>query len=98
MVALYKVAHSTDEVGAIGGQVGGQVGGQDGGQVDALTERQKEVFQIIVDNPKISRKQLSEKLGINESAIQKHINALKQKGVIERVSETTGQWTINVKK
>ena len=78
--------------------LGGQVCCQDGSQVDTLTERQNEVFKIIVDNPKISRKQLSEKLGINESAIQEHINALKKKGLIKRESETTGHWTIKVYK
>jgi DNA-binding CsgD family transcriptional regulator len=34
--------------------------------------KQKEVLKYIVADPKISKKQLSEKLGINESAVQKH--------------------------
>lgn len=71
---------------SLGGQVGGQVdvtGGQDDGQVSALTERKKEVLKLIVADPKISRKQLAEKLGINESAVQKHTDALKKKGRIE---------------
>jgi ATP-dependent DNA helicase RecG len=72
-------------------------GGQVGGQVSILTKRQKEVFALIVANPKISRKQLAEKLSINESAVQKHTDALKKKEVIKRESETTGQWTIMVK-
>lgn len=79
-----------------GGQVGGQVGGQDGGQVDVLTARQKKVLNIIQNNTSVSRKQLSELLGINESAVQKHINALKKKNIIERDSATTGQWIIKV--
>ena len=54
-------------------------------------------FCIILHNPKISRKQLSEKLGINESAVQKNIAALKKKNMIERDSATTGQWIIKVK-
>lgn len=56
------------------------------------------MFNIILSNQKISRKQLSEKLGINESAIQKHIDALKKKNIIERDSATTGQWIIKVQK
>jgi DNA-binding MarR family transcriptional regulator len=63
---------------------------QVGGQVDLLTERQKEVLDLIINDPAISRKSLSKKLNINPSAIQKHINALKQKGIISRESETTG--------
>ena len=54
---------------------GSQVGGQAGGQVGDLTERQLEAFNIILSNLKISRKLLSEKLGINESAVQKHLDA-----------------------
>lgn len=78
----------------VGGQDGGQDGGRDGGQANSLTSRQKEVFDFIVENPKISRRELAAKLEINESAIQKHIEALKKKKVIERDGETTGQWII----
>jgi ATP-dependent DNA helicase RecG len=74
------------------------VGGQDsnaiGSVIDNLTDRQKEILQLIIVNPRVSRKELSEKSGINESAIQKHTDALKKKKTIERDSKTTGQWTI----
>ena len=81
-----------------GDQVGDQVGGQVGGQVGHLTDRQKEVLDLIINDPSISRKALSEKLDINPSAIQKHIDALKQKGIISRESETTGFWEIHINK
>jgi len=42
----------------------------------------------------ISRKNLSEILGINQSAVQKHIDTLKKKGIISRDSETTGYWRV----
>jgi len=74
----------------------GQVGGQVGGQADHLTERQQEVLELIKSNPAISRKQLSERLEINPSAIQKHIDSLKKKGFISRDSETTGYWKIHI--
>lgn len=67
-----------------------------GGQEEKLTERQKEVLELIKADTGISRKQLSEKLNINQSAVQKHIDALKKKGVIYRESETTGYWIIEV--
>jgi len=70
--------------------------GQVGGQVSLLTERQKEVLDLIINDPAISRNALSKKLNINPSAIQKHIDALKQKGIISRESETTGYWTVNI--
>jgi ATP-dependent DNA helicase RecG len=53
---------------------------------------QKYFFELINANPTISRKALAEKLGINESAVQKHTDALKKKKVIE--IETTRQWII----
>ena len=79
----------------MGGQIGGQAGGQAGGQIGLLTERQKEVLDLIIEDPAISRNALSEKLGINQSAVQKHIEALKQKGIISRESETTGYWEVH---
>ena len=52
-----------------GGQASGQVGGQAGGQAERMTERQQEVLELIKSNPAISRKQLSERLEINSSAM-----------------------------
>ncbi|MCH8566912.1 MAG: putative DNA binding domain-containing protein [Balneolales bacterium] len=89
-VTIYKLPDGAQA----GGQAGGQVGGQVGGQAGNLTPRQKEVYELIVANPKVSRKDLSEILGINESAVQKHTDALKKKKVIERDGETTGKWII----
>ncbi|MBU3714998.1 MAG: winged helix-turn-helix transcriptional regulator [Ferruginibacter sp.] len=77
-------------------QVGGQVGGQAGNKLITLTTRQGEVLKLIKSNPKISRKGIAQKLGINESAVQKHTDALKKKFVIEREGETTGRWIILV--
>ena len=77
---------------------GGQLGGQESGQVYhsriELTLAQDQIFRLIINNPKISRRELAENLMINESAIQKHINNLKEKKVIERVGKTNGYWEI----
>jgi len=70
-------------------------GGQVGGQAKLLTERQQAVLDLIIADPTISRNTLSEKLGINQSAVQKHIEALKQKRIISRESETTGHWQVH---
>jgi len=72
-------------------------GGQKGGQTkwSELTERQRTILQIIENNPKVSRKELSERLSINESAVQKHIENLKKKGVLTRVGpDKGGYWEI----
>ena len=73
---------------------GGQIGGQIGGQME-LTKRQKDVLKIIIEDNQISRNSISIKLGINESAVQKHLAALKNKGVLERIGGTRGYWKVN---
>src|SRR5690606_11000991 len=80
--------------GQTGGQTGGQIGGQIGGQSDHLTERQKEVYFMIEANPNVSRKELAQNLGINESAVQKHLKALTDQQIIERVVTYQGHWKI----
>ena len=70
------------------------MGGQVGGQVN-LSLKQKEVLELIRQNPTISRKELGEKLDINTSAVQKHIEALKKSNYIKRVGKTKGHWNIN---
>ncbi|MFN7845594.1 MAG: RNA-binding domain-containing protein [Bacteroidota bacterium] len=81
-----------------GGQTGGQIGGQIGGAINDLTDRQKEVLQLITLNTKLSRKELAEKLGINESAVQKHLKALTEEKIIERVGTKKGYWKILITK
>ncbi len=58
----------------------------------------KQVLDLLINDPAISWEALSEIIDINLSAIQKHIDALKQKGVISRESETTGFWEIHINK
>ncbi|MDR1385735.1 MAG: putative DNA binding domain-containing protein [Planctomycetaceae bacterium] len=53
------------------------------------------VLSIIKDNNTISISQLSEKVNINSSAIQKHIQKLKAKGLLERVGpDKGGYWKV----
>ena len=69
---------------------GGQTGGQTG--VDTTIA---EVLRLIEENPQITRKALSETIGIASSAIQKHINRLKAEGTIRRVGgDYGGYWEI----
>ena len=63
---------------------GGQIGGQIENLSQQLSERQIEIFKLIESDLKITRKQIAEKLEINESAVQKHIKTLIEKKIIER--------------
>jgi ATP-dependent DNA helicase RecG len=72
---------------------GGQKGGQNGWS--ELTERQTMVLQLIKEKPTISRKELSAELKINESAIQKHIENIKKKGLLRRIgADRGGHWEV----
>jgi ATP-dependent DNA helicase RecG len=73
---------------------GGQTSGQTGGAI--LSEKLSEVLNLIKLNPKIAISELAKQLKINRSAIQKHIDKLKEKGIIERVgSAKGGSWKVN---
>lgn len=80
--------------GAIGGAMGGAMGGAIGGAILELTERQNEVLSIIAEDPAISYRLIARHLNINESAVLKHINILKEKGFIVRKGGTRGKWGI----
>jgi len=94
---------AVEDGGQIGGVMGGLKGGQIGGQKDdeiddikKLTHRQKEVLKLIASDNRISRSGIAEILHINESAIQKHLNNLKDAGFIERVGGTRGYWEVRI--
>lgn len=76
-----------------GGPMGGAIGGAIGGVID-LTERQSEIVELIKSNNKISYRAIAEALCVNDSAVDKHIKILKEKGVLQRVGGTRGYWEI----
>ena len=90
------------ESGAIGGAIGGAIDDSSGViedlggaiEVSQLTERQQEILVLIQRNPKVSYRSLAEQIGINQSALQKHLNHLKDVGWLERVGGTRGYWVI----
>ena len=70
-------------------------GGQTGGQTDGQTNTLNRVFHLILANPKITRKEIAESLGISETAVQKHIKSLKDNNIIKRDGgDFGGYWEI----
>jgi ATP-dependent DNA helicase RecG len=67
-----------------------------GGAIECniLTERQIQILALLQKQPKISCHQMIEQLGINKSAIQKHLERLKDAGCLERVGGTRGHWAV----
>jgi ATP-dependent DNA helicase RecG len=80
-----------DEGGVIGGAIGGVID-----STEALTKRQKEVLKLIAANPSITYNEIAEALSINESAVGKHITAIKNKGFLVRQGDTRGYWEITI--
>jgi ATP-dependent DNA helicase RecG len=99
-VTIFKATSSIEAKNS--GPTGGPMGGPIGGPIDnegilqaaQLTIRQVEVLEIIRSNAKISRRKLAEQLEINVSAVQGHLDLLKEKGVLTRKGGTRGIWVI----
>ena len=89
---------SINESRSIGGSVGSKEGKKKGGQKGGQKNAGKvidNILQLIIDNPSITRKALSEIVGISPSAIQKYINRLKAEGIIVRNGgDRGGHWEI----
>ena len=59
------------------------------------SETTQKVYELIKANPSISRKELSDSLSINPSAVQKHIEKLKKEGsIIRKNGAKGGHWEV----
>jgi ATP-dependent DNA helicase RecG len=93
-LVTFKIDNVDSPSGQTGGQTSGKTGGKTGGKT--LSEAQTNILNLIRENPKISYKEMSEKLDMNTSAIQKHINKLKESGIIQRLgADFGGEWVVN---
>ena len=88
----YKIGGAIDN--KKGGAIGGAIDNKKGGAIPKLTDRQITVLQIIKSDNKISYRAIADKMDINESAVLKHLEILKEKGYIERIGGTRGSWKI----
>ena len=60
-----------------------------------VSERQRDILTLMQANPGISRKEISDKLGINQSVIQKHIKNLRKERKLKRVGpDKGGRWEV----
>lgn len=76
----------------------GTIGGTISGTIDDLTDKQKDVLEAIINNNKLSYRKLAQQMGIHLSAVQKHIEVLKNKKYIERIGGTRGYWKVTLPK
>jgi len=60
-----------------------------------LKEIEEEIMKNIIDNPYITQQQMADKLKVNRKTIQRGLNSLKEKNIIERIgSDRKGSWKI----
>ena len=65
------------------------------GLVDGLVGSQRKIVNLIRGNPKISKKEMAESIGISTTAVDKHIKNLRDKDLIRRVgSDRAGHWEL----
>jgi ATP-dependent DNA helicase RecG len=65
------------------------------GVVEGLVESQRKIIDLIKGNPNISKKELSDKIGISSTSTDKNINQLKKKGLLRRCGpDKGGHWEL----
>ena len=96
VIPLYLEIPNNKVLRTIAASLSGSIGGSIGGSIEQelLTERQTQILNLVQQNPKVSYRAMAEQLSINESAVKKHLNNLKDAGWLERVGGTRGYWVI----
>ena len=60
-----------------------------------ISDSVRRTYDAVAENPRLTIKELSEKLGISDRTIKKHIAYLKEESLIERVGgKTHGHWQV----
>ena len=87
--------HLKEEITQYNASINGSGQKTDVGGQKKWSETTQKVYVLIKENPSISRKELSDTLSINPSAIQKHIEKLKKEGIIIRKNGAKGgHWEV----
>jgi ATP-dependent DNA helicase RecG len=61
-----------------------------------IPEQERKIIKIMEKNPKITQRELAEKLGLSEVGIRYHIDKLKKKGLLKRVGgKKEGHWEVS---
>ncbi|MCZ7625079.1 MAG: helix-turn-helix domain-containing protein [Candidatus Methylomirabilis sp.] len=65
------------------------------GLVEVLAENQKRLLQLMLRNPRISKKAMAETVGISSTAVDNNLSKLKQLGLLRRVGpDKGGYWEV----
>ena len=62
---------------------------------DQKSDQIKMIFELIKENPKISRSDISHITGLHESSVKRRLNLLVDKGIIKRIGpDKGGYWKV----
>lgn len=65
------------------------------GLADGLAENQRRMLDLVVADPRISKKKISEKLGISLTAVDKNKARHKELGLLRRIgTRRSGHWEV----
>ncbi len=65
------------------------------GLVDGLAENQRRILDILQQDAGISKRELSDNIGISTTAIDKNISVLKKKKLLRRIGpDKGGRWEV----
>ena len=57
---------------------------------DQISDQIKVILELVKNNPKISRSEISEKTGLHESSVKRRLKMLVDKGMIQRIGPDKG--------
>jgi len=67
-----------------------------GREITIKNAKRQLLLELLFHNPQCTVRELSDKLSINKSAIQKHLDFLKKNDYITRQGGTKGKWIVNL--
>ena len=64
---------------------------------ERVTEAEKELLGLLLEDPAFTYTVLAEKLGVSRKTVSARIRSLKEKGIIQRIgSDSKGYWKVNL--
>ena len=84
----FEYENITPKDGAINGEINDKIN-------DKINNKEKQILNVLVDNPEITIPNISKITKISTATISRYLKQLQKKGIIERVgSNKTGYWKI----
>jgi Fic family protein len=91
--ALQEAIRTQGASATAGSEMSSEIGSEMG--AEKSSQREVEILELLSARPRLSARELGEKLGISQRAIEKHLAALQQRGRLRRLgSPRSGSWQV----